>query len=120
MAEPEIFKPERVVVPKPSDETESCVAVDEPTRNPTESPAIGLTERRANGEVEPIPTAPDFVTMNAVVDALVTASKILSVVLAHKVKSDDGLDVPIATRELRIPPAPSDSLYIVRIGLLSI
>ena len=46
------------MVPKPSDETESCVPVDEPTRNPTESPAIGLTERRANGEVEEIPTVP--------------------------------------------------------------
>ena len=55
VADPEIFKPERVVVPKPSEETESCVAVDEPTTNPTESPAIGLTDRRANGEVEEIP-----------------------------------------------------------------
>ena len=56
VANPEIFKPERVVVPKPIEETESCVAVDEPTTNPIESPAIGLTERRANGEDEEIPT----------------------------------------------------------------
>ena len=51
-----MFKPDNVVVPNPKEETESCVAVDEPTRNPTESPAIGFTDRRANGEVEEMPT----------------------------------------------------------------
>ena len=58
VAEPEMFRPERVVVPKPTDETESCVAVDEPTTNPTVSPAIGLTPNRANGVDDEIPTFP--------------------------------------------------------------
>ena len=63
VAEPEMFNPERVVVPKPSDETESCVAVDEPTTKPIESPATGLTARRAEGVVVPTPMRPPFVTM---------------------------------------------------------
>src|SRR3989338_2506815 len=63
VARPEIFNPERVVVPKPSEETESCVPVDEPTRNPTESPVMGLTERRANGEVEATPNFPPYVNV---------------------------------------------------------
>ena len=56
VAWPEIFNPESVVVPKPIDETESCVAVDEPTTKPTVSPPSGLTDRRANGEDVPTPT----------------------------------------------------------------
>ena len=55
---PLIAKPLIVVVPKPIDETESCVAVDEPTTNPIVSPASGFTERRANGVVVPIPRFP--------------------------------------------------------------
>ncbi len=58
VALPEMFNPESVVVPKPPAETESCVAEDEPTTNPMESPAIGLTARRPNGVVEATPSFP--------------------------------------------------------------
>lgn len=58
VAWPEMFKPDRVVVPKPIEDTESCVAVDEPTTNPYESPAIGLTASRANGVDVPTPSFP--------------------------------------------------------------
>ncbi len=58
VAKPEIERPDRVVVPKPREDTESCVAVDEPTTNPTESPASGLTDSRANGVVDEIPILP--------------------------------------------------------------
>jgi hypothetical protein len=37
------------------------VPVDEPTRNPTESPVIGLTESRANGVLEATPNLPAYV-----------------------------------------------------------
>ena len=63
VALPAIVNPERVVVPKPTDETESCVAVDEPTTNPTVSPAIGLTDRRPNGVVDANPIVPEFVNV---------------------------------------------------------
>ena len=58
VALPFTLRPDRVVVPKPIDDTESCVAVDEPTTNPYESPAIGLIDRRPSGVVEEIPTEP--------------------------------------------------------------
>ena len=53
-----MFRPESVVVPNPIDDTESCVAVDEPTTKPIVSPPSGLTDRRPNGVVVPIPTFP--------------------------------------------------------------
>ena len=65
VAEPETVNPDKVVVPKPIDETESCVAVLEPTTNPKESPAIGLTLNLANGVVEETPSNP--VAVNVVV-----------------------------------------------------
>ncbi len=58
VAWPEMFRPDSVVVPNPIDDTESCVAVDEPTTKPIVSPAIGLTDRRPNGVVDEIPTLP--------------------------------------------------------------
>jgi len=58
VALPEMFRPERVVVPKPSDDTESCVAVDEPTTNPSVSPATGLTDSLAVGVDDETPTVP--------------------------------------------------------------
>ena len=55
VAWPIILNPESVVVPKPKDDTESCVAVDEPMTN--EGPVIpfGLIESMANGVVVPSP-----------------------------------------------------------------
>ncbi len=58
VALPEMLRPESVVVPKPIDDTESCVAVDEPTRNPTVSPPSGLTASLANGDDVETPTVP--------------------------------------------------------------
>ena len=62
VAEPRIFNPESVVVPKPIEETESWVAVVEPTTKPTDSPACGETEKRARSDVVDIPTRPVLVT----------------------------------------------------------
>src|SRR3989338_5122665 len=71
VAEPEIFNPESVVVPKPRDETESCVEVDEPTTKPTEFPATGLTASRADGVVVPTPTLPVTERLPAIVEVAV-------------------------------------------------
>jgi hypothetical protein len=58
VAKPAIFNPDTVVVPNPTDDTESCVAVDEPTYKPYKSPEIGLidslAERLFEGELEEI------------------------------------------------------------------
>ena len=61
VAEPLMLRPDNVVVPKPMEETESWVAVDEPTTKPIESPPIGLTESRAKGVVVPTPSSPLWV-----------------------------------------------------------
>ena len=53
-----MLSPDRVVVPNPIDDTDSCVAVLDPTTKPTVSPPSGLTERRAKGVVVPTPTLP--------------------------------------------------------------
>ena len=58
VADAEMFNPETVVVPKPIDETDNCVAVDEPTTNPMVSPASGLTDKRPFGDVVPTPNKP--------------------------------------------------------------
>ena len=53
-----ILSPARVVVPKPSVETERRFFVVEPTANPMRSPAWVSTPSRALGEVEARPTKP--------------------------------------------------------------
>ena len=73
MAEPEIFNPDKVVVPNPVAETVNCDADVDPTMKPYVSPTTGETERRAIGVVEEMPTLPMLSTVNnvAVVEALV-------------------------------------------------
>jgi hypothetical protein len=58
VALPEMLSPESVVVPNPRDDTDSSVAVDDPTTSPSVSPASGLTERRAVGDEDEIERAP--------------------------------------------------------------
>ena len=58
VADPEIVRPESVVVPKPEFETRNHGAVVDPTQNEKASPDTESTESLADGEVVPIPRLP--------------------------------------------------------------
>jgi len=67
------------------------------------------TDSFANGEVVPIPTFPELRIVRIEDDAFDTNSAIVGFVeVAHTVSAAYGVDVPIATRGLRIPPPPVD------------
>src|SRR3989344_8312336 len=74
VAEPEMLRPERVVVPKPELETFNHGAEVEPTQKEKSSPATEFTESLAAGVVEPIPNFPSAV--NVVVAVLPNSSKL--------------------------------------------
>ena len=61
MAKPRMFRPERVVVPKPEFETLSHGAVVEPIHREKRSPATESIASLADGEDVEIPTRPLFV-----------------------------------------------------------
>ena len=58
VADPEIVRPDSVVVPKPELETRNHGAVVDPTQNEKASPATESIARRAAGVVVPIPSFP--------------------------------------------------------------
>ena len=102
VAEPPMFKPDKVVVPKPSDDTESCVPVDEPITKLTESPAIGFTDSFANGVVVPMPTLPALsILILSVGDVSETASL-----------------VPNTKAVVPIPPASTPIAPMYELGLV--
>ena len=74
VAEPEMLRPERVVVPNPELETFNHGAEVEPTQKEKSSPATEFTESLAAGVVEPIPNFPSVV--NVVVAVPPTCKKL--------------------------------------------
>jgi hypothetical protein len=72
VAEPEMSKPERVVVPKPVAETERRVVEAEETTSKALPTVLPHTDNRAYGEVVPTPTFPPMkvaeIGLAAVVD----------------------------------------------------
>ena len=58
VAEPEMFRPDNVVVPNPELETRNHGAVVEPTHSENASPDTEFTESRAAGDDVPTPSRP--------------------------------------------------------------
>jgi hypothetical protein len=90
VAEPEIVRPESVVVPKPLLDTLSHGFVVEPTQSENTSPAVEFTERRADGEVVPTPRRPDEVKVEV---AMPPNDAVLALMFEAKKLVDDAFVV---------------------------